>query len=296
MIWDGNNLFRRNAGNKGLANLKFNGRTTGAIHGTIKSIVTDIQTYKPDECAVVFDGNGAKSRKQRIYAGYKANRSSSMDDDLQQQLNITIDILRAAGICTLQKAGIDADDAIGALASIPKRSVLIMSADKDFLQLVSPTCSQIRIRGEGPELWTEQTVKDKMQVYPSQISDYLALCGDAVDGIPGLRGCGPKNAIQLLKDWDCLEKIIRHYYELPPKWKYAVEIQRDELRTFHRLTKLDTSVISATAMASIIPRLTPQKYSNDLSKHCEMNGLVWLQKWFLSHRPLVTASPRGLWG
>ena len=54
MIWDGNNHFRRCAGNKGLMRLTFKDKQTGAIHGTVKRILTDIQMFKPTECAVVF--------------------------------------------------------------------------------------------------------------------------------------------------------------------------------------------------------------------------------------------------
>ena len=79
MIWDGNNHFRRCAGNKGLMRLTFKDKQTGAIHGTIKRILTDIQTFKPTECVVVFDGAGARVEKQKVYEGYKAHRTAVTD-------------------------------------------------------------------------------------------------------------------------------------------------------------------------------------------------------------------------
>jgi DNA polymerase-1 len=296
MIWDGNNLFRRSAGNKGLAKLTFKGRPTGAIHGTVKSIVTDIQSFKPDECAVVFDGSGARAVKQKVYAGFKAQRQSSMDESLHHQMIITRDILRAAGICVLQKPGVDADDAIGALAALPKRSVLVMSNDKDFLQTLSNTCSQIRNLGNGPELWDLRKLHEMWQLEPKQVADYLALCGDTIDGIPGLKGCGPVNALEFLHEWGSIRALVENRKKLPDRWRKAVEAQREELRLFYKLTKLDTSVISPNAMEAIVPRLTPGKYSPELKTICETHGLTWLQKWFLSHRPSVVSSARGLWG
>jgi 5'-3' exonuclease len=172
MIWDGNNHFRRCAGNKGLVRLTFKGKPTGAIHGTIKRILTDIQAFKPTECVVVFDGAGARVEKQKVYEGYKAHRTSGMDESLHYQMNVTRDILRAAGICVLQKPGVDADDAIGALASLKHRSILVNSNDKDFLSLVNDWCSQIRDRGNGPEVWTAASVRDHKQEI-DQIDDFL---------------------------------------------------------------------------------------------------------------------------
>lgn len=295
LIWDGNNLFRRCAGNKGLARLTFKGRPTGAIHGTVKGVLTEIQELKPDECVIVFDGKGARARKQKIYAGYKAQRESSMDESLHHQMMITRDILKAAGLCVLQKDGVDADDAIGALATIPNRSVLVSSNDKDFLQLCSGSCSTIRNLGNGPEIWDQYTVRKRFGVNPNQIADYLALCGDGIDGIPGLKGCGPVNAVQFLNEYGTIKDIVKNRKHLGPRWSKAIASQIDDLKLFYRLTLLDTSVISPTAMETILPRLVPGKYSPELKALCELHGLTWLQKWFLSHRPTVLSSTRGLW-
>jgi DNA polymerase I len=295
MIWDGNNVFRRVAGFKGLARLSYNGRLTGAIHGTIKSIVSDIETYRPDECAIVFDGAGARISKQKIYAGYKAHRVSSMPDELHHQMIAVRDILKAAGLCVLQKSGVDADDAIGALAQLPKRSTLINSNDKDFLQSVTTSCSQIRNLGQGPELWDVEKVLRRWNIRPDQVADYLALCGDSVDGIPGLAGCGPVTARELLGQYESLQGIVKNRNVLPEKWKKAVNKQKDELHAFYRLTKLDTSVISDNALQTIIPRLRPKEYSKELIPLCTSNGLVWIQKWFASHRPTVVSRAQGLW-
>lgn len=295
MIWDGNNLFHRSAGNKGLANLRHQGKPTGAIHGTVKSIVTDIQAYRPDEVVVVFDGSGAKIQKQKIYAGYKAQRASNMDEHLHQQMITTRELLRAMGVCVLQKSGVDADDAIGALATLPGRSVLVMSNDKDFLQLVGVTCSTIRNRGQGPELWNTARVVQHYGLQPTQIADYLAICGDAIDGIPGLKGCGPVAARALLTKYGSLRNVVENRRKLPPRWRQAVTAQRNELHKFYRLTRLDTSVISAGAMGSIIPRLKPQRYAPQLNSLCEANGLVWLKNWFQAHSPCVNTQSAGLW-
>lgn len=296
MTWDGNNVFRRCAGNKGLARLTFKGKPTGAIHGTVKEIITDIQQFKPDECVVVFDGQGARAGKQEIYAGYKAHRMSSMDEVLYNQMQITIQILRAAGICVLHKGGVDGDDVLGALVKkVPDRVFLVKSNDKDMLQLVGDNCNQIRNLGSGPEIWTADTVLEKYGIVPALIPDYLALCGDGIDGIPGLPGCGPVNARELLQEWGSLKEIVLNRKDIP-KWRKKLTAERDNLKKFLQLTRLDTSVISDSALQTMMPRFTPGKYSPELGNLLELHGLKWLRTWFGAHKPTVVSSTKGLWG
>lgn len=294
LIVDGNNVFRRQAANPKLARLTFKGQTTGAIHGTVKSILSDITTYRPDGVVVVFDGQGARAEKQKQYAGYKANRMSSMTDDLHQQMVITIDILKHAGILVMQKAGVDADDVIGALATIPGWTKLIRSNDKDFFSTLGPTCRQIRMTDSGDVIWTAAKLLAEWGIKPSQVPDYLALKGDGIDGIPGLKNCGSVGAVKLLKQYKCLKNIVQQRAELPDKLRKQVEEQKSELRTFLRLTRLDTTVVTAKAMATIVPRLKPSPYSKGLLDLCQRNGLQWLSTWFTAHSPTVVSQTAGV--
>ena len=291
---DGNNVFRRQAANPKLSRLSYKGTATGAVHGTVKSILSDITTFKPDAVAVVFDGQGARAEKQKLYAGYKAHRMSSMTDELHQQMQATIDILKNAGLCVLQKPGVDADDVIGALAAVPGYMKLIRSNDKDFFQTLNATCRQVRASEAGDVIWTAAKVKSEWGIEARQVADYLALCGDGVDGIPGLRSCGPVMAVKLLTEYKTVQQVVARRQELPEKIRKQVEEQKDELRTFFRLTKLDKSVISAKAMTTILPRLIPKPYSEDLLDLCQRSGLQWLRTWFSAHRPTVISRAVGV--
>lgn len=287
-------MFRRQAANPKLARLSYRGQTTGAIHGTVKSILSDLVTYKPDGIVVVFDGKGARAEKQKIYAGFKANRMSSMTDDLHQQLLITVDILRHAGILVMHKPGVDADDVIGALASIDGWMKLIRSNDKDFFSTLGPTCRQLRMTDAGDVVWTAAKLIKEWGIKPSQVPDYLALKGDGVDGIPGLRNCGSVGAVKLLAEYGCLKNIVQRRAELPEKLRKQVEAQKDELRTFLHLTRLDKSVVSAKAMTTLLPRLKPSPYSKELLDLCQSNGLQWLSTWFSAHSPTVLSQTAGV--
>ena len=295
ILWDGNNLFRRCAGNKGLAKLTFKGQKTGAIHGTVKSVLESIQQHKPDECLVVFDGHGARSSKQKLYAGYKAQRST-MDDDLHRQMLLTIEILKAAGIAVYRRDGVDGDDALAIVRRLKGRRVLIESNDKDILQLVNKRIKVIRHRGNGPELWDSRRVRAEFGVPPKLMADYLAMCGDSIDNIPGLKNCGPKNAVLLLKEFGSLQSIVVNRDRLPGKWREAVNKQRKELQTFYRLTRLNAKVVSESDLNTISKQLKPAPYQKTLMPLLEQHGLTWLQRWFVSHKKCVTQTSRGLWG
>lgn len=302
MIWDGNNELRRSAGSKGLARLSYNGRPTGALHGTLKAVLSDIDMFKPDECCVVFDGSGSRASKQKMYSGYKAHRASSMEDYVGDQLEASKIILRAAGIYVIHKKGVDADDAIAAIASLrhnkrAPRSVLIKSTDKDFTSLVDDRLSIIRNRGMGPEVWNKAVVEEHYGVRADQMADYLALCGDSVDGIPGLSKCGAVNAVALLSEYDSVENLVKMAHTLPPRWKKAVRVQSKELLIFKKLTTLDASVIPKQVLDNlVVPKLTPARYDPSLATLCKDQGLVWASQWFNNHRVSVTSSVQGLWG
>ena len=299
LLFDGNNHFRRLASVKAYQFMSFNGKPTGAMAGTLKHVLMQIQKFQPDEVCVVFDGAGAKTVKQKQYAGYKAQRMSTMDDGLYMQMIATRDILRALGLCVLQKDGVDGDDCVGALAELPNRSVLIDSNDKDFLQELTDSCSQIRRHESVETLWTVDRVIQHFGVRPSQFADYLALVGDGVDGIPGLRQCGPQEAVKLLTQYGSLDNVLKAVKKSPHQFNEKllarIRAQYDQLLVFQKLTRLDTSVISDKAMQLIVPRLTPKNYSNDLKALLDSHGLNWVRSWVKIHKPNVRSKAAGLW-
>ncbi len=271
---DGNNLVMRYASVPGLNKMSHKGELTGAIHGAVKSILGHIDRYQPDEVGIVFDGLGASDRKRLVYAGYKAHRTSMLDS-VFGQMETTRDILRAAGLFVFHEAGHDADDVIGCLAKRLRRSVLIYTNDKDFFGAVSTRISVLRPQDE---VWDVARVTEAF-VPPDRFAEYLALTGDSVDGIPGLRNCGPATAKELLSQytWD---ELLRNP---PPSFRKAVKKQHKELRAFLRLTTLDSKVLSDAHLRQILPRLTPGAYSPTLFPLLRSKGLRSLEKWFATH-------------
>lgn len=295
LIFDGNNMIRRMESIKSFQRLSYKGQPTGIIHASVDAILRDIDASQPDEVAVVFDGLGVKEIKQRVYAGYKANRSS-MIDATAGQMQITKEILRAAGIYCYQEPGHDADDIIGTFArmymrdtSIEPRSVLIRSNDKDFAQLVNKVTALWKPNGE---MWYTENVRWHFGVQkPAHVADYLAIVGDGVDGIPGLPNIGPVKAKEMLVHGG-IEDIIEHYDG--PNRK-VLDDNVDNLRKFYALTKINTRMLSPAALREIVPKLTPQPYNKRLWQLLHHNGL-WKIMNRLKLSTSVLAEKGGIFG
>ena len=290
LMFDGNNLVMRMAASPGLSKMSYHGEPTGAIHGAVKAVLSKIDAYKPDEVAVAFDGLGASAKKRQIYSGFKADRGPMLDS-VFGQIEYTRNLLRAAGIFVFHEPGHDADDVIGCIASIPGRSVLLQSNDKDFCQLVNRRTAIIRPDGSLDTLIYKQDVIDRYGIPPSRFAEYLALVGDSVDGIPGLQGCGPKNAVNILREYRSLTEFLE---DPPQKWRKAVKKQRKELPAFLALTRINKHVLSEEKLSSIIPRLTPGAYSKQLPTLLAGKNLKSLAAWFAAHPGSVIDKKGGI--
>jgi len=149
---------------------------------------------------------------------YKAQRPE-MPADLSVQFDQIVEYLQAAGVCSLCRDGVEADDYIASLARQAERAgmtVVIASADKDFMQLVSPTIGLLNPNDKSNAIWTHVQVREKTGVEPEQIVDWLALMGDAVDNIPGVPGVGPKTAAELMGKFGTVAGLFDRLGEVRP--------------------------------------------------------------------------------
>ncbi|MCF7222836.1 DNA polymerase I [Marilutibacter chinensis] len=190
------------------------GEPTGALFGVVNMLRATLKE-KPDYVAFVVDAPG-KTFRDELYPEYKANRPP-MPDELRAQVQPMCDIVEALGMPILRVPGVEADDVIGTLAvqaAAEGIGVTISTSDKDFAQLV-------HARGDGggialvntmsgSRMDSEQAVVEKFGVRPGQIVDYLALMGDTVDNVPGVRKCGPKTAAKWLAEYETLDGVIAH--------------------------------------------------------------------------------------
>ncbi len=207
------------------------GHYTNAIFGFTKMLFEIIKKEKPDYLAVAFDHKDKTFRHQE-FTEYKANRSEA-PAELYPQLPGLMKLLEVFDIPIFQQPGYEADDIIGTLATqaeeTPELATRILTGDKDSFQLVDQHTQVI-----VPQIGISQTttydsaaVKAKMGLHPDQIIDYKALRGDSSDNIPGVRGIGDKQAVDLLQKYYTLDNVYQHLDELKPAQKTKLIENKD---------------------------------------------------------------------
>ena len=197
---------------------------TWAVYGFFKAIFDLLAdkklSLKPNSIAVAFDVSKATFRLEK-YSEYKANRLT-MPDALRTQLEIIKDGLNVLDIPIYTMEGYEGDDVIGTIASQASKKghrTYILTGDKDSFQLVDDMgliSVLIPQKGEINE-YNKQKVFENLSVYPNQVVDYKALCGDSSDNIPGIRGIGPKSAASLLEEYLTLDGVYENIEKISKK-------------------------------------------------------------------------------
>jgi DNA polymerase I len=235
------------------------GFPTNALHGWVKSLWKLADQEKPDVTLVFFDLGGAQDRLA-LHPEYKAQREE-MPEALEKQIPYVKSLTRALGYAGIEQDGVESDDLLASEAVARAKlgeDVLIVSADKDFAQIVS---DRIKILLPPPSanpklgwrLLDAAGVGEKFGVPPAQIADYLALVGDTSDNIPGIDGVGPKTASKWLQQFGSLEGVIAHSAELKPdRFQEAVRTQADRLRLNLKLTTLNLALPTIEARMPVV--------------------------------------------
>jgi len=192
------------------------GLPTNAIYGFLSMSLKLLRDIKPEYMVYCYDRPEPSFRKD-LDPNYKANRSE-MPEDLSPQIPYIKSLTDALGIPSLDKETFEADDVIGTLASLGEREkleVVIVSGDKDFAQLINNRVTMFDTMKN--KKYDPQGVIDKWGVRPDQFIDYLAICGDSSDNIPGVKGIGPKGATTLLAQFETLDGIYENLDKVKSK-------------------------------------------------------------------------------
>src|SRR5579863_8324035 len=206
-----------------------------------------IKDYQPDYIGIVFDPPGATFR-DKLFEKYKAQRQP-MPDEMRVQLPFVRRLCEAMRLPILEVQGYEADDVIGAMAvQAAKKNldVLVISNDKDMMQLVGGNVRTLRTGSGGAKadvIVDEQKVEEILGVRPAQVVDYMALLGDNIDNIPGAKGIGEKGAAELIKKYGSVENALDHADEVPNKrYREALQQQRDQVMMSKQLAKIATDL------------------------------------------------------
>jgi len=206
-----------------------------------------IKDYQPDYLGIVFDTKGPTFR-DKLFEKYKAQRPP-MPDDLSVQIPYVRKLCEAMHLPILEFEGYEADDVIGALAAQGAKKqleVLIVSNDKDMMQLVGNGVRTLRTGSGGAKadiIVDEKKVEEILGVPPGKVIDLMALLGDTVDNIPGAKGIGEKGATELIQKYGSVENALDHADEVPNKrYREALQQQREQVMMSKQLATIATDV------------------------------------------------------
>lgn len=185
-----------------------------AVHGFARFLLELLERERPQHIAIAFDEALDSCFRHRLYPAYKANRDPA-PEELRRQFAHCKALCAALGLRVLAHHDYEADDLIGS-ALLQGRQAglrgLILSADKDLSQLLVDQDQQWDMPRQ--QRWGVDEVKARYGVHAHQIADYLALCGDAVDNIPGVSGVGAKTAAILLAHFGSLDTLLERLDEV----------------------------------------------------------------------------------
>ncbi|MFQ6110892.1 MAG: DNA polymerase I, partial [Nitrospinota bacterium] len=216
------------------------GLPTGAVFGFANMLLKVLREKNPRFLAIAFD-HSEPTFRHKEYSLYKANRKA-MPEDLALQIPYIRRLVGTFRIPLLEVPGFEADDLLGTAAVRAAEAgfrVILVSGDKDLLQLVSPA-----IRMWDPmkdKLYGEAEVRERFGVEPSRVVEIMGLMGDSSDNIPGVPGIGEKTASALIQEFGDIENLLKNLEKVKrPKQRQALAEHADMARLSKHLCTIDT--------------------------------------------------------
>ncbi|KPK61898.1 MAG: hypothetical protein AMS21_08655 [Gemmatimonas sp. SG8_38_2] len=278
------------------------GENTSAPWGIVQFIRKTLADFRPDYLGFVFDAGGDETFRHEIYEDYKATREK-LDETLQEDFDTAMrrirQILAAFNIPTIQLEHYEADDVIGTLArqvTANGLQAIIVSGDKDFYQLIEEGVALLNPGRGGPaaveaELVDETNAHERLGVPPDRVIDYLALVGDSSDNIPGVRGIGPKTAVQLIKQFGSVENILAHADEIPQKRpREALTQHAEDARLSKELVTIRTDLPIALDLEELAIGEPNSAQLRDLFIELEFHSFV--REFASAEEPRARAEPQ----
>ena len=211
------------------------GFSTNAVLGFTRMVLKLLREEKPSHLALAFDKDSRRGRLE-IDPTYKANREAP-PDDLREQFVKVREVAEVLGLTSLEVPGWEADDII---ATLTRRAVSegwqvrIITGDKDFIQLLGPG---VELFDPMKEVLTRaEDVPGRLGIQATQMRDYLALIGDAIDNVAKVPGVGPKTAVELLAEFGDVETLLTRLEEVKkPKIREALRTHTESLQRAKKL-------------------------------------------------------------
>ena len=257
------------------------GLPTNAVYGFIRMLLKLLKEERPRHIAVVFD-SPRKTFRDDLFESYKANRVEA-PNDLTVQIPYILRAVEAFRIKSLVLEGFEADDVIGTLAAraaSERFETVIVTEDKDFMQLVGPHVT----------LWNTmrdrrvdaREVRTRLGVDPSAVVDVMALMGDSIDNVKGVPGIGEKTATALIKHFGSLDKLYANLAEVEkiPGLRGAKRIaallteHRADAELARKLVRIDTAAPVATDVNALDWPGIEERAVSELLRELEFHSLL----------------------
>jgi len=232
------------------------GQPTNAVYGFTAMLINVLRDETPTHVAVAFD-RGEPTFRHEQYVEYKANRRET-PADFRSQLSLIFEVLDALGIARLSVPGYEADDIIATLAVQAVEAgmdVLIVTGDRDVLQLVSPHVTALMTRRGISEMtrFTPDAVVAKYGLTPAQYPDFAAIRGDPSDNLPNIPGVGEKTAAKWIADFGSLGELVDRVDEVKGKAGEKLREHLGDVLRNRQLTELAKDVPLESGPQDLLP-------------------------------------------
>ena len=220
------------------------GMPTNAIYGFMHALRRAEKSFHPDYAVVAFDSPGGSFRDEMLKE-YKGHRDAP-PEALVQQFPLIEEIVDLMGWHLLKLRRFDAEDIMATLTAWglkKKLDVILMTSDKDILQLIQPGVRVYRENPQGGSMYGRPEVLERFGVPPERITDLLGLMGDSADNIPGVPGIGEKTAAKLLGEYKTIEGVLKAASKITqPKLSQNLKDFADQARLSYKLAQLEFNV------------------------------------------------------
>jgi len=208
------------------------GTPTNAVLGFANMYMKVLRDLSPEKVAVCFDSPVPSFRKA-LFTEYKESRQPT-PENFKPQLPLVKEFLELIGCPVLERNGVEADDLLATVAEKARQAgwdVVLLTADKDFLQLLKPGITILKpVRGISEfETLNEETFRKRFGFPPSFFKTWLSLTGDSIDNIPGIPGVGEKTASAIVQKYPTLESLFQNLDSLPRKTAEKIRSCREQL-------------------------------------------------------------------
>lgn len=262
---DFNNLVFASFYTQALTNTR--GMNVNAIKGFFSKLKVLRETFDPANIVLASDLSRARTFRRKLYAGYKAQRKPS-DPSVIEQMKYVNQICALLGYQNLNNELYEADDILGMISRYCEdhnMDTIIVSSDRDLYQLITDHTFIMSPRGNS--LIDKDYLRDNYRLTPEQWVDLKILQGDPSDNIPGIRGIGPKTALELMNEYGSVNEIYHHLNEIKPKIRELLILGRDSIPLTRELVTILTDYKLMNITDSNLRRL--EKHPNEIYKVLE---------------------------